>query len=634
MFGNKLKIGLTVTAVVLMTDGLEALAQPGNLEVLDVKIDPIRSGKNVVHVQVQNASPQDQILGIDIRTEGSISNWQTQFPDTIKGSETKWIRHAYRILGPITPDTLIRLRFFDAGSAAGFDERNRWGEGRSFKTIEYSARDLKRYRADDSELKPASKGQVKAATEVLRQFQGHVKNKEYEAAWQFFTQDLREAHFQASGLEIFERCMEKPNILFFPLSRKELLALEPESVNRQNGTISLTAALKDERWTVNYVNVEGKWEIDSFERVDAARRTTLLAPKTQEQDVKETFREWQDSIRDEKYETTWGFLANSLRRSSNLQNDLQKFKNEMSSDEGNMMRTIFLNLQPVSVADHGEVSVLRAKHGSQFWEIGFIKEDGRWKMARMGQVDRGNWQQRLLPNLQKRGTKHFDIYYYKDSTAEKEIDQIAEQKDKGFEEICRFLGKDSEVRIRMILFEDSKTKYSETGHLGAGWAFGNTIVEIYNVNEKLDPYHETTHVLTRPYGGPPALFTEGFALYMSERLGMHALDDLGGGPSTIYERVRQLKNKGEWIPLEELLTYTDIGPRGSQPRISYPEAASFVKFLIDKYGNDMFLHAYRILRNSEDEPVQQQNNKKLEQIYNKQLHKLEEEWANTFMEVE
>ena len=117
------------------------------------------------------------------------------------------------------------------------------------------------------------------------------------------------------------------------------------------------------------------------------------------------------------------------------------------------------------------------------------------------------------------------------------------------------------------------------GHQGAGWAFGNTIVEIYNENQKLDPYHEAVHVLMRPYGSPPALFNEGFATYMSERLGTHALKNLGGGKSSIYERVRELKSKGEWIELEELFTYAKIGTKESRPPISYAEAAAFVKFL-------------------------------------------------------
>jgi len=232
--------------------------------------------------------------------------------------------------------------------------------------------------------------------------------------------------------------------------------------------------------------------------------------------------------------------------------------------------------------------------------------------------------------MEKRCTKHFDVYYFKESTAAREIDQIADQKDEGFQDICRFLGKDSDVRIRLVLFEDGRTKHAETGHQGRGWAYGSTIVEVYNEQEKLDPYHETTHVLMRPFGNPPALFNEGFAVYMSERLGTNALKDLGGGLSTIYQRVRELKSKDQWIEFEELITYTEIGSRESRPHIAYAEAASFAKFLIDEYGKAKFLLAYKELENSGSRIVHLRNKRTLQQIYGKSLSELEEKLESVF----
>ena len=167
-----------------------------------------------------------------------------------------------------------------------------------------------------------------------------------------------------------------------------------------------------------------------------------------------------------------------------------------------------------------------------------------------------------------------------------------------------------------------------------GWAFGNTVVEVYNEKQKLDPYHETTHVLMRRYGSPPALFNEGLAVYMSERLGAHALDAMGGGESSIRERVGELNSKGELIELEELLTYNEIGSGKTNPPVAYPEAASFVKFLIDTYDKDKFLKAYRTLRNSSDKAVQQQNVKALKTIYGKSLDELKTEWKKTFIRLD
>lgn len=633
---KKLKI-TTIIFLVLCTSALfEAKAgadEKSDLEVLDIKMEPIRKGKNVVRVKVRNTSNEDQVFDIDIRTESPTGNWQTQFSHTIKGSETKWIRHAYKISGAIAVRLRIRLRFYTFGSATGADGQ---GTKHRFKEAEYYASDLKHVGADESESEPASEDQRRTIIEALRQFQKCVRNNDYEAASQFFSQDFIDAEFQGKSSR-FQKSMETP-YAGFPLSRMEVLALEPKSAGARKGVLALTMALKDEHWMVNFVKVADKWSIDSLERIDAAPRKKIpLEPGVQEQAVRKAFGQWQNSMRDGKYETAWVLLANGLRRSRQLENDFQRFTKEWDSDE-NPMKTLLLNLRPESVTSvkMGESAILNTTHAGQPWKILYVMEDGQWKFRIMkrGQQDGGDWQERLLPKMRKRITKHFDIFCHKGSTAEKEIDKIAEQRERGFREICRFLGKDSDVRIRMILFEDGATKYSHTGHQGAGWAFGNTVVEVYNEKQKLNPYHETTHVLMRPYGSPPALFNEGLAVYMSERLGAHALDAMGGGESSIRERVGELNGKGEWIPLEELLTYNEIGSGETNPPVAYSEAASFVKFLIDTYDKDKFLKAYRTLRNSSDKATQQQNVKALETIYGKSLDELKIQWKRTLLKSE
>lgn len=489
---------ITIIVLFLCSSALVGAEEKSNLEVLDIRIEPIRLGKNVVHVKVQNTSDKVQTFGIDIRAEGATRNWQRQFFETVKNSETKWLRFEFEIFGPITNSTSIRLQFYNPASRDEYHFDN-W-----FKRIRYSAEDLEMAEGIQAGSAPASKNQSEAVIKAFKKFQKHLKSEKYEAAWELFAGNLR-SQYQ-----------------------------------------------------------------DDFEG-------------------------WREQV--------------------------------ISSDE---VKTLFLNLHPESVSKNGDILTLTARYEDALWKIHFIKEDERWKIYD-AQDGRSNWQERLLPKMAKRATKHFDIYYFEDSTAAKEIDVIAEQKEKGFRKICQFLGKGSDIRICMVFFEDGETKKRETGHQGAGWAFGHTIVEIYNEEEKLDPYHETVHILMDSYGNPPALFNEGFATYMSERLGAHGLESLGGGQSSIYERVRELKNKGELISLEELITYTEIGSAKTQPPVAYPEAASFVKFLIDNYGKDKFLQAYKKLRNSGDKAIQQQNVKTLEIICHKSLTELKTEWESTFL---
>lgn len=528
---NQVKVHTFILTSIILIIPILAFAgtlKKNNLKILEVKFEPIRQGKNAVRVKVQNTSEEEQIFRLQIYTRSPNygrdgMGWGTSFFDTITANETKWIRFVFKIQGPITNATYIRLDFHNPGPAASFDrekyfqkkDRKKW-----FKRIKYSSSDIKHYKADESLVKPAPKTKSEAVIQTFLQMQNLIRDEKYEEAWRLFTNDYQDAEFQLSGLENFKRIMNpsRPIDSAFWWEKDDFLNLQPKTVTERDGVFTLETTCEDQSWTIDFVHENSQWKID--------------------------------------------------------------------------------------------------------WIAGYRPRILGWQ----------NWEERLLPKMEKHSIAHFDIYYFKDSTAEKEIDKIANQKEKGLKQICQFLGKDSDVRIRVVLFESRESKHQETGHQGMGWAFGNTIVEVYNSKEQLDPYHETTHILINPYGNPPALFNEGFAVYISELLGAYALEDLSGGQLSIYERTRELKNKSEWIDLQQLITYTEIGSLESRPPISYPEAAAFVKFLIDKYGKDKFFKTYKTLKNSNKKAIQQQNIKKLQRIYGKSLAELENEWENTFSE--
>jgi len=75
-----------------------------------------------------------------------------------------------------------------------------------------------------------------------------------------------------------------------------------------------------------------------------------------------------------------------------------------------------------------------------------------------------------------------------------------------------------------------------------------------------------------------------------------------------------------------LLTYTEIGPGWSRPPVAYPEAGAFVKFLIDTYGKEKFLQAYKNLTSSRIRSVLEQNQGELEKLYGSSLPNLEKQW--------
>ena len=354
------------------------------------------------------------------------------------------------------------------------------------------------------------------------------------------------------------------------------------------------------------------WEIDQEKP----------ATKAQQRAVKASLRQIQEHMENKEYEGAWVLFTEDYRDSRSLAEDLKK-----PLDDGMFEKLGFFDVKVQSILQHVGCLRLNARNDNDVWAMDFMEENGQWKINVLRwSGSRLAWKEWLLPKMQKRSTPHFDVHYVEGSTAEREIDQIVKRREKGFREICSFLGKPSDVRICLVFFENAEVKHAKTGHQGAGWAVGRTIVEVYNQKQRLDPYHETVHILTPPYGKPPALFNEGIAVYMAERLGAHALALHGPGPALIYARARELKDKGEWIPLQELLTYTEIGPGWSRPPIAYPEAASFVKFLIDEYGREKFLEAFKTLKNSRDEAVHRKNVTALEQIYDKPLDDLRKQW--------
>ena len=99
----------------------------------------------------------------------------------------------------------------------------------------------------------------------------------------------------------------------------------------------------------------------------------------------------------------------------------------------------------------------------------------------------------------------------------------------------------------------------------------------------------------------------------------------------MHERASQLRREGTWIPLRELLTYNEIGSKESKPPIAYPEAASFVGFLIDTYGKEKFLGAYREPKNARSQADNDRNADMLKRIYGQPLSALVKRWENTLM---
>jgi hypothetical protein len=349
------------------------------------------------------------------------------------------------------------------------------------------------------------------------------------------------------------------------------------------------------------------------------------------------FARFQRLVGDRKYAEAWSMLTRTHRQAAflNRLDGPMSFTSslDMIPSPASWSRADIVRLKPGEVRMQQHTAILSAKQANATFTLEFSQENGEWRLDWVNgwpplpsPLDREARLAALLPRLEHRATSHFDIYYLAGSSAAQDIARIAEQRESGYQAISEFLGATASPRIRLIFFEDAEAKTAWTWHQGDGLAFGTTIVEICNPSVHLDPFHETAHILAGPLGDPPAIFSEGLAVYMSERLGAPPVKSFEGGDASTYQRVNQLKAESKWIPLAELLTYQDIGSDESQPLVSYPEAGAFVKFLVDTYGKGKFLTAYKELHNSGDSAGQQQNIAALERIYGKSISELNREW--------
>jgi len=329
----------------------------------------------------------------------------------------------------------------------------------------------------------------------------------------------------------------------------------------------------------------------------------------------------------------WNSFTRSYQEAQ-YQGDINHFINQVNKTQpiDNWNADQFLKLVPQKslILDDGRI-LLNLLLVSNSWQIYFKFSDYQWKIDWIDGfttlVDLWmTWPKRLLPNMLASSTDHFDFYYEKESYAEKNIDDIMKTREIGYNKICKYLNLDTDQRILTVFFNDIQTKAFETGHRGKGAAFDTTIIEVYNKEIQAHPYHETVHILTNPVGFPPALFIEGLAEYLEIALETDYSLELF---NKLENQIIDLKSSSDWIPIKELITFTDI-PGPSQAHVSYPEAAAFVKFLIEEYGKQKFLETYNRLDNSDSESVSVKNIEKLEAIYGKPINILINEFHSNY----
>lgn len=233
--------------------------------------------------------------------------------------------------------------------------------------------------------------------------------------------------------------------------------------------------------------------------------------------------------------------------------------------------------------------------------------------------------QRSYPPLELRHERRFAFYFVaNDRYASLMLPDIARRRAAVVARLEKLLKTRLDHEIAFYFFPDAPTKFAYTLHRGDGWAVnGRAILEILNDRKQLDPNHELVHIVAAQLGDPPALLNEGLATYLQEQ---HKWEGYG-----VNCWCQSFSQHHMLLDIAQLLRRDEIGSDESHPAVAYPEAASFVGFLVERYGWPRFRTAYASLKRSDNESVQERNQRNLERTYNHPLAQLEAEWLRSYL---
>lgn len=182
------------------------------------------------------------------------------------------------------------------------------------------------------------------------------------------------------------------------------------------------------------------------------------------------------------------------------------------------------------------------------------------------------------------------FHYISGTPAERDIEALAALADEAVAYAARQLGEEGVERRKLEVYLVGRV-------LGHGGFAGEVLTlsyldRFYPGGELIQVFrHEGVHVLDRRFAQTrTALLSEGLAVYVA---GGHFREE------PLAERAAALLALDRYIPLTELAN--DFYP--SQHEIGYLEAASFVGFLIDRFGWDAFKAFYSDMPDDQERPA-------------------------------
>ncbi len=229
----------------------EQVLEKCNLDVLDVRFEPIHRGKNVVHVQVRNSSKDDQQFVVQVqgytRSLTGTVGWGRNYGKIIEADTTSWARFPFVFRKPVKNASVL-LKCYGPPHNSGSDT---W-----FKKMTYGRSDLPRREIAAREFSHISDDKAGNAIQVFKKFQSLIKDSAFNGAWKLCTND----YIVCADIDTSLSTGSGPKNLYWKMD--DLLQLQPDSVSTAGTHLYLKATHQRIVWLIDFVQVDGHWRID------------------------------------------------------------------------------------------------------------------------------------------------------------------------------------------------------------------------------------------------------------------------------------------------------------------------------------------------------------------------------------
>ncbi|MBU1110819.1 hypothetical protein KKB83_04330 [Patescibacteria group bacterium] len=212
---------------------------------------------------------------------------------------------------------------------------------------------------------------------------------------------------------------------------------------------------------------------------------------------------------------------------------------------------------------------------------------------------------KVKSHWEKQETENIIFYFLKPAEfSSSEKGSFIDAREEAYKVISQFLHIDIEPKITFYVFPRDRDFCRKYLWVEPNQAYPGLFVVFSRISQTAG--HELAHIfsyyLNNAYHLSYKILSEGLATWLDQ------------SERDFHKITGDLKKEGKLVSLNKIVNSNDF--KAQSDLITYPECASFVGFLIDKYGLESFKQIW----------VKEDLENTIQKVYKKSLGGLEEEW--------